>query len=165
MGSGGCIGPDCIAYDLGRPVSTVFVIDGRFVLSHLGVILEELMKTLLLCVIGGMSGLLGFPIAGWADEAGPPPGEYNCYVYVPKAVHVGKFTMKKDGTYQAKEAGGRYRFDPKTDTLTWDGAPLLGFEVGVLELSPGATPQIRLYRTAAEIGKKWKAAVCSLKKD
>ena len=123
------------------------------------------MKTLLTCFITGLAGLLGLTVAGWGDEAGPPAGEYNCYVYVPKSVHVGKFTMKKDGSYQAKEAGGRYRFDPKTGTLTWDGKPPLGFEVGILEMAPGTTPQIRLYRTPDEIGKKWKAAVCSLKKE
>jgi len=100
----------------------------------------------------------------WAEDSGPPSGEYNCYVYVPKAVHVGKFTIKADGSYQGGEASGHYRYDPKTQNLTWESKPLLGFELGVLESSPGAMPQIRLYRNAAEIGNKWKAAVCSLSK-
>ena len=100
----------------------------------------------------------------WAEDVGPPPGEYNCYVYVPKAVHVGKFTLKADGSYQSGEASGHYRYDGKTQTLMWEGKPPLGFEVGVLELATGETPKVRLYRNAAEMGNKWKAAVCSLRK-
>lgn len=123
------------------------------------------MKALLLCAISGWAGVFGLAVAGWASDDGPPPGEYNCYVYAPKAIHVGKFSIRGDGSYKGGEASGRYHFDPKTETLTWDGKPPLGFEVGVLEMAPGATPQIRLYRNASEVGKKWKAAVCSLKKD
>lgn len=116
-------------------------------------------------VIWALAVFLTLVGTSWAAEGAPPAGEYNCYVYLPKATHVGALLIQPGSTYAVKgqDIKGRYTLDSKTSTLTWEGKPPLGFEVGVLEMPSGEQPKIRLYRKAADIGNKWKAAVCSLK--
>ena len=116
-------------------------------------------------VLWALAVILAQAGTSWAAEGAPPAGEYNCYVYLPKAIHVGALLIQPGGAYAVKgqDIKGRYTLDSKTSTLTWDGPPPLGFETGVLETDDSMT-KLRLYRKAADIGNKWKAAVCSLKK-
>lgn len=115
-------------------------------------------------LIGTLAGFLVASRACWAAEGEVPAGEYHCYVYMPKSIHVGALLIQEGGTYAVKgqDVKGRYTLDSKTNTVTWEGPPPLGFETGVLETDDGQT-KIRLYRKAADIGNKWKAAICSLR--
>lgn len=95
-----------------------------------------------------------------AGAAGLPAGEYGCYTYNPRANYVGGLVIRGDSYQSRTGASGRYRLADGGKVEFLGEAPL-GFAVAVLEETE-PTPKLRLYRQAADIGNKWKAAVCSL---
>ena len=94
--------------------------------------------------------------------AGLPEGRYNCYVFLGTPVRA-TFTgalLIAGNTYRVKDQAvrGDYDLDQGSGRVRWKGKPPLGFQMGVLE----PDVKIRMYITEADIGNKWKAALCSL---
>lgn len=87
-----------------------------------------------------------------------PNGEYYCYTYNPKPVVAGVFTITGNSYRTRTGAAGQYRM--AGGRIDWLGTAPLGFRVGVLE-ETDPKPKVRMYISAADIGNKWKAAVCS----
>ncbi|AVP96530.1 hypothetical protein C7S18_04645 [Ahniella affigens] len=88
-----------------------------------------------------------------------PEGEYYCYTYHPNPVVAGVMTITGLSYRTRTGASGDYRLrgDGRVD---WLGDAPLGFAVAVLEeTDPRA--KLRMYLSDADIGNKWKAAVCS----
>jgi hypothetical protein len=114
----------------------------------------------------GLAGLLTLSAQSALAAEGLPPGQSNCYVYLPNATYLGAVLLQADGTdrVMSQEVEGAYQFDAATGPVTWKDKPPLGFEVAILEASPTAA-KLRMYRTAADAGKKWKATMCSLEKE
>ena len=114
------------------------------------------MKTLLAAlVLAAASALPAEAAGGLAD------GHYNCFVFLgspPKATMTGALLIS-GSTYQVKDqtVRGEYAVDRQSGRVRWNGKPPLGFQVGMLE-SDG---RIRMYISEADIGNKWKAALCS----
>jgi hypothetical protein len=114
------------------------------------------MKPLLVAVaLAAASALSAEAAGGLAD------GRYNCFVFLgkpPKATMVGAL-MISGSAYQVKDQAvrGDYDLDPQSGRVNWKGKPPLGFQVGVLE----PDGKIRMYISDADIGNKWKAALCS----
>jgi hypothetical protein len=103
--------------------------------------------------------VLSFPLTVPTEAADSlPNGEYYCYTYNPKPIVVGVFTIT-GSTYRSRTgATGQYRMTG--GRIDWLGTAPLGFKVGVLE-ETDPKPKVRMYISAADIGNKWKAAVCS----
>jgi agenet domain-containing protein len=98
-------------------------------------------------------------LAGAAD--GLADGRYNCFLFLgkpPKATFTGALLISAS-TYQVKDQAvrGEYELDKSSGRVRFQGKPPLGFQVGVLE----PDGKIRMYITEADIGNKWKAALCS----
>ena len=114
----------------------------------------------------GLAGLLMLAAQPALAAEGLPPGQSNCYVYLPNATSLGAILSQADGTDRAmsQEVECAYQFAAATGPVIWKDKPPLGFEVAILEAGPTAA-KLRLYRTAADAGKKWKATMCSLQKE
>ena len=98
----------------------------------------------------------------FAEAAGGlADGRYNCFVFLgkpPKATMTGALLIS-GRAYQVKDQAvrGEYEVDRQSGRVSWKGKPPLGFQVGVLE----PDGKIRMYIAEADIGNKWKAALCS----
>ncbi|MEO8360604.1 MAG: hypothetical protein ABI672_11290 [Vicinamibacteria bacterium] len=98
--------------------------------------------------------------AGAAESL--PTGDYYCYTYNPKPLLVGVFSITGSSYHTRTGATGQYRM--AGGRIDWLGTPPLGFKVGVLEeTDPKA--KVRMYPSMADLGNKWKAAVCTLRSD
>lgn len=96
-----------------------------------------------------------------AAGGGLSDGRYNCYLFFgkpPKATYTGALLIA-GSAYAVKDQAvrGEYDLDRQTSWIRWNGKPPLGFELGVLE----GDGKIRLYISPADVGNKWKAALCS----
>lgn len=96
-----------------------------------------------------------------AAGGGLADGRYNCFVFLgkpPKATMTGALLIS-GSAYQVKDQAvrGDYELDKPSGRVSWKGKPPLGFQVGVLE----PDGKIRMYISEADIGNKWKAALCS----
>ena len=96
-----------------------------------------------------------------AAGGGLADGRYNCFVFLgkpPKATMTGALLIS-GSAYQVKDqaVSGEYEVDKSSGRVSWKGKPPLGFHVGVLE----PDGKIRMYISEADIGNKWKAALCS----
>lgn len=105
--------------------------------------------------------LVSSPQAATA-AAGLPEGRYNCYLFFGKparATFTGALFIA-GSAYRVKDqpVRGEYDLDQGSGRVRWKGKPPLGFQVGVLETDG----KIRMYISEADIGNKWKAALCSL---
>lgn len=56
--------------------------------------------------------------AGEMAAGGPPPGRYVCRQYT---TTMGYLTIGADGSYEVSGVRGRYRHDPATGALEWEG--------------------------------------------
>jgi hypothetical protein len=114
------------------------------------------MRPLLLALtLAAASALPAGAAGGLAD------GRYNCFVFLgkpPRATMVGALLIS-GAAYQVKDQAvrGEYELDTSSGRVSWKGKPPLGFQVGVLE----PDGKIRMYITDADVGNKWKAALCS----
>ena len=97
-----------------------------------------------------------------AEAAGGlPDGRYNCFLFFgkpPKATYTGALLIA-GSAYEVKDQAvrGEYDFEPQNGRVRWKGKAPLGFQVGVLE----GDGKIRMYISQADVGNKWKAALCS----
>jgi hypothetical protein len=88
-------------------------------------------------------------------------GRYNCFLFFgkpPKATFTGALLIT-GSAYEVKDQAvrGEYELDRQTGWVRWQGKPPLGFQLGVLE----GDGKIRMYISPADVGNKWKAALCS----
>ena len=103
--------------------------------------------------------------ASAARSATLPGGSYGCYTYNPKPIYVGEISIS-GGRYVVARFGteGNYDYDIGSGKVAWKDKPPMGFEVAVLETdATSGRKLLRMYPKAADIGNKWKAAVCSMK--
>ena len=96
-----------------------------------------------------------------AAADGLPDGRYNCFLFLgkpPKATFTGALLIA-GSVYEVKDQAvrGEYELDRQTGWVRWKGKPPLGFQLGVLE----GDGKIRMYISQADVGNKWKAALCS----
>ena len=115
------------------------------------------MKPLLVVIALVVASALSAEAAGGELAA----GRYNCFVFLgkpPKATMTGALLIS-GSAYQVKDQAvrGEYAVDKPSGRVSWKGKPPLGFHVGVLE----PDGKIRMYISEADIGNKWKAALCS----
>jgi len=115
------------------------------------------MKPLLVMLVLAAASVLPAEAAG----GGLADGRYNCFVFLgkpPKATMTGALLIS-GSAYQVKDQAvrGEYDLDKSSGRVSWKGKPPLGFHVGVLE----PDGKIRMYISEADIGNKWKAALCS----
>jgi agenet domain-containing protein len=106
-------------------------------------------------------GLLVASAVSAEAAGGLADGRYNCFLFLgkpPKATMTGALLISGNA-YQVKDQAvrGEYELDKPSGRVSWKGKPPLGFHVGVLE----ADGKIRMYISEADIGNKWKAALCS----
>jgi len=97
--------------------------------------------------------------SAWA--AGPPDGNYNCFVWLNGIANKVGAVSIAGATYVAKADKGSYGFDGASKTMTFKGPPPLGYKVGVLETTSNGKTAIRMYKEAENIGKKWGAILCT----
>ena len=100
-------------------------------------------------------------LAAEAAGGGLADGRYNCFLFLgkpPKATFTGALLIA-GSAYQVKDQAvrGEYEVERGSGRVRWNGKPPLGFQVGVVE----ADGKIRMYPTDADVGNKWKAALCS----
>ena len=105
---------------------------------------------------------------GSAYSASLPAGDYNCFLFLvtpPRATFVGEIAISGERYSVARQStSGTYRFDTGSGKVVWRGKPPLGFEAGAFEIDPtSGRKQIRMYPKEADIGNKWKAALCTPK--
>ena len=115
------------------------------------------MKPLLAVLILAAASVFHAEAAG----GGLTDGRYNCFVFLskpPKATMTGALLIS-GSSYQVKDQAvrGEYEVDRQSGRVSWKGKPPLSFHVGVLE----PDGKIRMYISEADIGNKWKAALCS----
>jgi len=100
-------------------------------------------------------------LAAEAAGGGLAAGRYNCFLFFgkpPKATFTGALLIT-GSAYQVKDQAvrGEYDLEQSSGRVRWKGKPPLGFQVGVLE----PDGKIRMYPAEADVGNKWKAALCS----
>jgi hypothetical protein len=104
--------------------------------------------------------LLASPLVVSAGS-GLSDGRWDCYLFFgkpPKATFTGALLIT-GGAYQVKDqtVRGQYDVERPSGRVRFKGRPPLGFQVGMLE----EDGKVRLYPSEADVGNKWKAALCS----
>jgi len=111
--------------------------------------------------LAALALVLVLSLSAEAAGGGLPDGRYNCFLFFgkpPKATYTGALVIA-GSAYEVKDQAvrGEYDFEPQTGWVRWKGKPPLGFQLGVLE----GDGKIRMYISQADVGHKWKAALCS----